>query len=68
MDYLKNLEKISVEPSVKTGGIVICFPDPFDSEPSETTQFEINKNRLTFEIKNEKLRKSITVTTSNSSI
>ena len=42
--------------------------ETFDSHPGETTQFEINKNRLTFEIKNEKLRKSITVTTSNSSI
>ena len=59
---------MSIETSVKTGGIIICFPDPFDSEPSETPQFEINNNRLTFEIKNEKLRKSITVTTSNSSI
>ena len=39
-----------------------------DSHPGETTQFEINTNRLTFEIKNEKLRNSITVTTSNSSI
>ena len=39
----QNLEKISIETSVKTGGIVICFPDPFDPEPSETTQFEINK-------------------------
>ena len=59
---------MSIETSVKTGGIIICFPDPFDSDPGETTQFEINNNRLTFEIKNEKLRKSITVTTSNSSI
>ena len=68
MDYLKNLEQISIESSVKTGGIMIFFPDPFDAEPSETTQFGVNRNRLTFEIKNEKLRKSITVTTSNSGI
>ena len=48
---------MSIETSVKTGGIIICFPDPFDSEPSETTQFEINKNRLTFKIKNEIVKK-----------
>ena len=49
-------------------GILQMSIETFDSHPGETTQFEINKNRLTFEIKNEKLRKSITVTTSNSSI
>ena len=45
---------MSIETSVKTGGIIICFPDPFDSAPNETPQFEINKNRFPFEIKNQK--------------